>query len=115
MCTNLMALNSTLGEDLLDNLILVAGAKLILELRLAGGVQDALLAVPIKKSSATYTLSLSRSSPSCAQGFRKLPLMSEGPPSLPRYNLQYHVPLYRQLEHQLRPWDERALSPAATK
>jgi hypothetical protein len=45
-------LNSTLSKDLLNNLVFVAGAELVLELRLAGGVQNALLAVPITIASA---------------------------------------------------------------
>jgi hypothetical protein len=33
-----MRLHRAIGEDLLDNLVLIAGAELVLELRLGGGV-----------------------------------------------------------------------------
>jgi hypothetical protein len=42
-----MRLHRALGKHLLDDLVLVAGAELVLELLLAGSVEDALLAVPV--------------------------------------------------------------------
>ena len=42
-----MRLYRALGEDLLDNFVLVAGAELVLKLRLGCCVQDTLLAVPV--------------------------------------------------------------------
>lgn len=44
--TNGLRLNVTLVEDLLDHVVLVAGAEFILKLAFAGGVEDTLLAVP---------------------------------------------------------------------
>lgn len=43
--THLGRLNTAIGEDLLHDLILVAGAKLVLKLALASSVEDALLAM----------------------------------------------------------------------
>lgn len=45
--THLGRLDTAVGEDLLHDLILVAGAELVLKLALASGVEDALLAVSI--------------------------------------------------------------------
>lgn len=45
--THLGRLDTALSEDLLHDLILVAGAELVLKLSLASGVEDTLLAVPI--------------------------------------------------------------------
>jgi hypothetical protein len=38
-------LDAAIGEDLLHHLVFVAGAKLVLKLAFAGGVEDSLLAV----------------------------------------------------------------------
>lgn len=40
-------LDAAVGEDLLHDLVLVAGAELVLELTFAGSVEDALLAVSV--------------------------------------------------------------------
>ena len=40
-------LNAAIGEDLLHDVVFVAGAELVLKLAFAGGVEDALLAVPV--------------------------------------------------------------------
>jgi hypothetical protein len=45
--THLVRLHITVGENLLDNLVLVGRVEFVLELRLAGGAEDTLLAVPV--------------------------------------------------------------------